>query len=130
MSFPLHSFEILNLTQSSISKVFCRLLENGFAAGALFSAAWGAGFVSSAAHLASKRSSSWVLIAAGAVSWLPSGGQLLLPPPLIPVQPEVPFWKVVVALLCGGRPLMDVNSGGVEGNEAVGNPADTPGAPG
>lgn len=83
--------------------------------------------VSSAAHLASKRSSSWLLLAV--VSWLPSGGQLL-PPPLLPVQPEVPFWRAVIALLCGGRPLMDVDSGGVEETEAVGNPADAPGAPG
>ena len=66
---------------------------------------------------------------AGAVSWLPSGGQLLLLPPFPPLL-EVPFWMAIMALLCGGRPLMVVDNGGVEEKCCVENPAVGPTAPG
>lgn len=70
---------------------------------------------SRAAHFASKRSSSWASLAAGAVSWLPSGGQLLPLPPFPPLL-EVPFGRSIMMLLCGGTPLEN----GVE------NPASVP----
>lgn len=76
---------------------------------------------SRAAHCASKRSSSWELLAVGAVSWLPSGGQVLLPAPFPPLL-EVPFCWSIRMLLWGGRPLIAVDSGGVEENGGVENP--------
>lgn len=59
-----------------------------------------AGFASSAAHCASKRSSSWELLGAGAVSWLPSGGHMLLL-----LLPGIPLCWSSRAALCDGRPL-------------------------
>lgn len=106
---PVLELQLWEDNSGSTSKDFWRLLEKGLgaAAGATFP---GAGLASNAAHLASKRSSSCEAVGAGAVSWLPSGGQLLL---LL----GVPFCRSIM-LLCGGRPLIVVDSGGVE-NPAV-----------
>lgn len=97
--------------QSSISKVFWRLLEKGFAVvvGVLLPGCCGADLASNAAHFASKRSSSWGSQAARAVSWLPSGGQVLL---LL----LLPFWRSIMTLLFGGRPFTPADNGGVEVN--------------
>lgn len=78
------------------------MLEKGLAAAAcaLLPAGGAAGLASRAAHCASKRSSSWELLAAGAVSWLPSGGHTPLPPPL-----GIPLCWSSRPAPCDGRPL-------------------------
>lgn len=43
---------------------------------------------------------------------------------LLPLPPalKVPFWRVIAALLCGGRPFIAVDNGGVEENVGAENP--------